>query len=181
MTAPYQPLPSSDKGEAWNPTDFWQFVSGLAGEHEADQIRDMLAQKGLQIMGMRDLAYTASDCGAWHKGDGPPPVENGQEREFIVAVRRAHSGKIYSFAASYLNAAPLRYDYCPKDKDGFCAECEDGCPTTGWFVQTGDDGGTQYNSLGLDKGDEFMGWRRVPQWEDGRTSEIPSTEGNSRG
>lgn len=111
------------------------------------------------------VAQRARD--AWCEGDTPPAVKPGHEREFVVAVRRAHSGKVYSFAASYLNAAPLRYDYCPKDKDGFCEECsDDGCPTTGWFIRTGDDDGTQYNRLHLDKGDEFMGWREIPRWED---------------
>lgn len=101
----------------------------------------------------------------WRAGTDIPPVPKGSESEFIVAVQRARNDKVYSFAASYLNAAPLQYEYCPKDKDGFCNGCEDGCPTTGWYYQTGEDGGgSQYQSLELKDGDKLEGWRNVPQW-----------------
>jgi hypothetical protein len=55
------PPPASNAGGGtWEPADFWKFVSGLAGEFEADQMRDMLAQSGLQVVGSRDPAYTPS-------------------------------------------------------------------------------------------------------------------------
>ena len=106
------------------------------------------------------------DDETWVDGLISPDIKNGCETEFIVAVRRGHNGKVYSFAASYLNAYPLRYEYeCPKG-DGCSGEgCDDGCPTTGWFYQTGEDGdSTQYNPLHLKDGDELVGWRNVPQW-----------------
>lgn len=103
---------------------------------------------------------------AWHEGDGPPPVKVGHQQEFIAAVFRTHSGKVYSFAASYLNAYPLEYRHeCPKGDGCEGKGCEDGCPTTGWFIQTGeDDDSTQFHTLDLKDGDKFKGWRNVPQW-----------------
>lgn len=105
----------------------------------------------------------------WHPGTEIPPIERGSETEFVVAVRRGRNSKVYSFAASYLNAYPLEYrDGCPKGKDVniACEGCDDGCPTTGWFYQTGEDGESyQYNSLlSLNSGDEIVGWRNIPQW-----------------
>lgn len=104
----------------------------------------------------------------WKPGTEIPPVTKGSESEFVVAVRRASSGKVYSFSASYLNAFPLEYrDGCPKGNDVniACEGCDDGCPTTGWFYQTGEDGdSSQYNSLHLGDGDELVGWRHIPQW-----------------
>lgn len=50
--------------EAWTPAGYWEYVGGLAGEFEADQMRDMLAQRGLQIVGISDSAYGQTDCGA---------------------------------------------------------------------------------------------------------------------
>lgn len=103
----------------------------------------------------------------WRDGAEVPAVEPGNCTEFIVAVERARNGKVYSFAASYLNAYPLTYnDGCPQGKDGFCDGCEDGCPTTGWFSDTGaEDEGRQYHSLSLADGDKFLGWRNIPQWQ----------------
>lgn len=34
----------------WTPEQFWDFVGGLAGEFERDQMRDALAERGLQIV-----------------------------------------------------------------------------------------------------------------------------------
>lgn len=104
----------------------------------------------------------------WNAPDTTPQVEDRGMREFIVAVYRQHSGKIYSFAASYLNGYPLNYRHgCPKkDTDEFCEGCEDGCPTTGWFTQVGEeDDGATFQTLGLQPGDKMMGWRTLPQWE----------------
>jgi len=101
----------------------------------------------------------------WRGSSENPPVAHGSEGEFIVAVRRARNGKVYSFAATYLNGYRLRYEYeCPDGEK--CQTCdEDGHPTTGWFRETGDDGeGSRYHAVSLDEGDEFLGWRNVPQW-----------------
>ncbi len=102
----------------------------------------------------------------WHPGTEIPPVKKGSEAEFVVAVRRSMSGKVYSFAASYLNALPLNYEYeCPKGNGCEGVGCDDGCPTTGWFYETGEDGEAhQYNDLHLKDGDELVGWRNIPQW-----------------
>lgn len=102
----------------------------------------------------------------WKAATDIPDLKRGSQKEFIIAVRRAHNGRAYSFAASYLNAYPLEYrNECPKG-DGCTGEgCDDGCPTTGWFIETGeDDDSTQFHSLNLKEGDEMLGWRNVPQW-----------------
>lgn len=104
----------------------------------------------------------------WRAASILPEVSTGNEKTFIVAVRRARNGKVYSFPALYLNAFPLRYEYeCPKG-DGCCGDgCDDGCPTTGWYSEEGDgDDGRTYTKLSLSEGDEFLAWRAVPQHED---------------
>lgn len=103
---------------------------------------------------------------AWRRPTDIPDIALGSSREFILAVYRKHSGKVYSFAAEYLNGYRLRYDYgCPKDKGGVCDGCGDGCPTTGWYyVEGADDDGYTYHALSLDDGDEIKGWRELPQW-----------------
>lgn len=112
-------------------------------------------------------ASAALRTGGWR--EDMPPVSVGCEREFIVAVYRASSGKAYTFAASYLNAYPLQYEHeCPKWKEGVgCSGegCDDGCSTTGWFEQTGDDDySSLYNRLELREGDIFLGWSELPKW-----------------
>lgn len=103
----------------------------------------------------------------WHPGDEAPQIKAGTERHFIVAVKRAHSGKTYSFPALYLHDYALRYD------DGYECVCKDesrhteeGCPTTGWHsAEANDDGdGQRYNRLSLDPGDELLSWTEVPQF-----------------
>lgn len=116
----------------------------------------------------------------WHDGSEIPPVRQRSEQEFIVAVRRASNGKVYSFAASYLNATPLQYDWgCPRGNDeDKCKECTyDGCPTTGWYRLTGNDGdGGSYESLHMGAGDVLLGWRTVPSWDETTLSQPPATE-----
>jgi hypothetical protein len=45
----------------WTPDQFWEYVGGYAGEFEAGQMRDTLAERGLQIVDTGDLAYTAKE------------------------------------------------------------------------------------------------------------------------
>jgi hypothetical protein len=102
----------------------------------------------------------------WNDPAVTPPTEIGDSDEYIVAVYRARTGKVYTFAASYLNEHRLVYDDCPKDVPGGCVGCDDGCPTTGWFTQTGDDDmACRYERLGLYNGDRLMGWSALPVWE----------------
>lgn len=118
------------------------------------------------VNALPDLIARVERAEKWNVGTVTPRIDVGWEREFVVAVKRAHNGKVYSFAASYLNAYPLRYEYeCPKGEGCPRDGCEDGCPTTGWFRLTGDDGeGRLYQQLELNEGDELLGWRDVPQW-----------------
>lgn len=113
----------------------------------------------------------------WQAPETTPQIELGAEKEYVVAVFRNLTGKVYSFAASYLNATPLRYEWgCPHDDkvDPYaCKLCtDDGCPTTGWYRLTGDDGdGGKYESIDLRDGDRMMGWRELPRWKVALTDE----------
>ena len=147
----------------WTPEQFWEYVEGLAGDFNAGQMREMLAERGLSL-----AAPTASEPAAWEAPNTLPDIPVGHEREFICAVYRKHSDKVYTFSATYLNAYRLNYEWgCPNEKgDEICDGCEDGCPTTGWFNLTGaDDEGSQYHSLNLRDGDELRGWRALPAWD----------------
>lgn len=86
----------------------------------------------------------------WYSDGSTPGIPLGTERNFIVAIRRARNGKIYSFPALYLNAFPLDFE----DSE----EWEK--PTTGWFsAEANDDGdGSRYSQLHFDPGDEFLAW-----------------------
>lgn len=110
----------------------------------------------------------AGTDGGWRTAHEAPPIKAGQEKAFIVAVRRAKSGKVSTFPAYYLNAYPLSYeDGCSKccDNEEFCEQSVDGCPTTGWFSIAGnDDDARQYESLHFDPGDEFLGWSEIQPW-----------------
>ena len=103
---------------------------------------------------------------AWHSPSVLREVPLGTQRTFIVAVRRARSGKVYSWPALYLNGYQLRYE------DGGCpcgAECkglEDGCPTTGWYTESSEgEYDHNYFPLYMDPGDEMVAWTEVPQYE----------------
>lgn len=134
----------------------------------------LFAARNIATLALPETA-PAGDAGWWTDMENAPPVEVGCEREFIVAVYRARFGKAYTFAASYLNAYPLQYQYeCPKgdgcDRNG----CDDGCPTTGWFEQTGDDDySSMYNRLELNPGDKLLGYREIPKWN----GPLPSVQG----
>jgi hypothetical protein len=101
-------------------------------------------------------ALTAG-LGAWvDSRDRAPTVKPGNNKEFIVACRRAHNGKTYVFAADYLNAKLLFTDEddCP----------EDGKPFTGWYYEMADDGDyeTAWHSVCSQDGDEITHWMEMP-------------------
>lgn len=126
-------------------------------------------ERDLVVSSLRALAQSGGEPVAWREALEIPSVPKGGEREYIVAVYRAHSGKVYSFACTYLNATPLNCDECPLGNEAHsCGKCtDDGCPFTGWYRLTGDDGESgSYQSLHLETGDEIRGWREIPRWED---------------
>ena len=56
-----------------------------------------------------------------------PQVAEGDHEELIVCVRRGHNGKVYVFAARYLNKYPLYSEYHEDaDEDGMLI-------STGWY------------------------------------------------
>lgn len=100
----------------------------------------------------------ASTMEGWRLDGASPSTRVRTAEYFIVAVRRHHNKKIYSFPATYLNQFPLfdEAEDCP----------EDGRPTTGWYTAASCDTGefTETYSRFLEKGDELIGWTDVPQF-----------------
>lgn len=151
-------VPVNDGAGLLDGKDFFErsFPTSNLAREAADEIERLTAAPG--------------DAG-WQEPTSIPQIKPRTMREFVVAVYRQHSGKVYTFAATYLNAYGLVYeDGCPKG-DGCEGACrDDGCPTTGWFSQTGEeDDATTYYSLNLKDGDRLMGWRELPQWTEAVT------------
>lgn len=99
----------------------------------------------------------------WKGPETVPEVKPFDMKEFVVAVFRKRTGKVYTFSATYLNKYPLNYQdcICKPESD----HTDDGCPTSGWCTQTGDDDeGSHFHHLHLDEGDRVMGWCQLPQW-----------------
>lgn len=57
-----QPASNAPAGKTWTRAEYWQYVGGLAGAFEADQMRDTLAERGLRIVGIGDDAYEVLPC-----------------------------------------------------------------------------------------------------------------------
>lgn len=106
---------------------------------------------------------------AWRNVADAPTVSKGNERLFVVAVRRARTGKVHTFPANYLNAYPLHFDEpckeCPGEGKGCGMEDGDGCPRTGWYTcSEGGEYDYTYSRLLLDPGDEHVGWCEFPSY-----------------
>ena len=106
---------------------------------------------------------------AWRNVADAPTVSKGNERLFVVAVRRARTGKVHTFPANYLNAYPLHFDEpckeCPGEGKGCGMEDGDGCPRTGWYTcSEGGEYDYTYSRLHLDPGDEHVGWCEFPSY-----------------
>lgn len=103
----------------------------------------------------------------------PPATPKGTERYFIVAVRRSHSGKVWTFPAKYLNAYPLEFEVC-----GCGVEHEDGCPCTGWYSASSDGEYDENYSPLLSPGDELVAWSEIQLHPlDARLAQEPSHAG----
>ncbi len=102
-------------------------------------------------------SLAVSDETMWFSPEIPPTIPKGSERYFIVAVRRAHSGKVWSFPATYLNAYPLTFEICECEAE----HSDDGCPSTGWFTVSSE-GEYDENYLPLlSPGDELVAWSEI--------------------
>lgn len=92
-----------------------------------------------------------------------PEVPRGQERCFIVAVRRA-DGNVYRFPAVYLNDKLLLID---DHEPPFETEEEDGGKRfTGWYTEKEHpDYDSAFYPLDLSDGkDVLVGWQPLPVW-----------------
>lgn len=104
----------------------------------------------------------------WNAPDVDPVINAGTDKDFIVAVRRQHNGKVYTFPATYCNDLPLMSDD-PKDADGAGwtqreagEDDEDGdVYITGWFdIRSDAEYENRYHPA-LQKGDELVAWREI--------------------
>lgn len=101
----------------------------------------------------------------FHSGDVPPPVDPGCLKTMIITVEwKARPGRLFTFAAYYLNRYLLEYeDGCGRADCANCAQDNgDGCESTGWFElkshQYYDDA---YFPL-LGEGDRVVEWAALP-------------------
>jgi Lar family restriction alleviation protein len=155
----------------------------IAASSATELVRGYRTQVRTALSARAVLTDTAREgATSWHLAEETPPVAKANCREFIVAVKRAKTGKVSTFAASYLNAYELEYqDHpCPQCQNIPDPECSGnsggGCPTTGWYTVTGDDDyAGMWNALYLEKGDEIVGWAEVPQFT------APSNVGTGEG
>jgi len=85
-----------------------------------------------------------------------PRTPADTDTTFLVAVKRAHNGKTYVFAAEWLNEKLLNRD-CEDDP-------EDGVPFNGWHLeQTHDDFSEYFVPLIDTVGDEVTHWQALPR------------------
>lgn len=101
------------------------------------------------------LRIASPPSAGWQPPDLNPTIKRGAEKYFIVAVRRAHSGRVYEFPALYLNEYPLQFedDY----EERLC---------TGWYQATPDGDSHTYSELVLSNEDALVGWQPLPKFID---------------
>lgn len=86
----------------------------------------------------------------WQDPNAAPSLAPGGEGYFIVAVRRAHDGNVWTFPATYVRDFPLEYLDEPYSR-----------MVTGWFTaESNGDDAAQYEPL-IRGSDEFVGWRHI--------------------
>ena len=91
---------------------------------------------------------------AWRDPTDMPSIEEGSEKWFIVAVRRKHSERVFTFSAPYLNGVVLEFD-----EDDDLVER----PMTGWASQEYDEDRRIFFPL-LSEGDELLAWQEFPKY-----------------
>lgn len=112
----------------------------------------------------REMASCLSNTPRWHPASEVPTIPRRTARTFIVAVRRGHDGKVYTFPAAYLNGMVLIWDDY-RNADVEDTEAEEPA-TTGWFSEKDHhDYDVAYYKLIDDKADELIGWTEVPTYE----------------
>jgi hypothetical protein len=120
--------------------------------------------EGRELRGLLDIAALRAPATSWNNPDQNPSVQTGDMKEFVVAVFRKHTEKIYTFAACYLNAYEL------EDRHEGTTKL-----FTGWYSQTGDeDYASLFEPLALNEGDKLMGWRELPKWDCATATSAPA-------
>ena len=105
---------------------------------------------------------------AWRPGSETPSVKEGKAQEFIIAVRRAQSkppGKVFVFAANYANNFTDDGSLSGRDGGDLTAH--------GWYLcglDTSGEFNEVYEPVGLNEGDEIVGWQELPKWQEDRAA-----------
>jgi hypothetical protein len=117
-----------------------------------------------------DVSTTVAIADDWRSPDETPQVPVGSDAYFIVAVHRAHTGKVHTFPALYLNQMVLRF------------EDEEDRAVTGWQeAEANDDGdGSRYLPLAIGARDKLVGWRDMPKFTPRATASTTSASGNEQ-
>ncbi|GEM_PF-2883680 len=92
---------------------------------------------------------------AWRSPADTPVVDAESCCDFIVAVKRKHSERVFVFPAQYLRSFELHFNEEPYERR-----------VNGWYLARSEDpdmGDTYYELL--NEGDELLGWQNLPQWE----------------
>lgn len=121
---------------------------------------------------------------AWQHPDTLPPVEPGQYGWFWVAVRRANSGHVYSFPATYLNAMVLTDENCDQEESqgnryhhGPADEDDGEFEATGWHDAKEH---SEYSAIYLplldSDNDELIAWRAVADYGDTAPPSAPEAQ-----
>lgn len=165
-----------DKSEALEilPEQLIACAGVMVTAHDRIKHLERQARAATALLAQHEALY--KDRPQWVKTtERMPPTEPNTDVEFIVAVRRQRKGKVYVFAATYLNAKILSG---PELIDGVEPEDYDGPDTvqvTGWYTEFETDGDTcWWNIIDIGSGDEVIAWQALPalpSWAIRRQSE----------
>lgn len=143
------------------------YSNGWKEPHWMDECR----QKLIEHLAKGDPRDVAAYCAfLWHHCQSTSPIPSAQcwtyaskgmppaplfdSLEVIVAVQRAHNGKVYVFTTDYLNRYPIiRMDQTVQDDDNASEEI------TGWYYLS-DDEETWHQTLA--DGDRVIAWQLKP-------------------
>jgi len=165
IAAAPDPLPRGDLREAVAQLQFMEQHVRLIGISKFEDFQIMAHERDEVAKNLRTVlaALLTPARSGWLPADVPPDISVGDERWYIVAVKRGHSGSIHSFGAAYLNGVEMY------DEDDNSA-----MTMTGWYDTSNDDGRTLYNPV-IGNEDELMGWQEFPLFQP--LPEAPSAGG----
>lgn len=81
---------STMNAKTWTPEGYWEFVKGLAGEHEAQQMRDMMAERGLVLASAQADPDASEQRSHMHDIERCPEAVVPQERTAPASCPNCH-------------------------------------------------------------------------------------------